>query len=305
MAAEVQSRAAIDAQLLARFEAQVELPAWFMTRGFHIAPLQPDPGQVAMTGPGLEVLHLRKDLERGTWSYTNTANPTDRGTVVDFMCKHEGATLATCMNRLGGCVYRSHLSPEGIAYQEAMRDRSDRLHAAVAVHIAALKAEREATRGLEGLGLNRAAFDETRFGRIRDSRDVDALLRNPTKLEHSRYRPTDRQVVLVERPLDAIAYEQKHGKGRACYIYTGDNPDLQTKRQIAYLLAEIPDGMKVILAVARDHQGNDLAQELARLAPAFKPERQAPEFGARWSDQMQLEHRHQRSVRRLGAGIER
>ena len=32
MAAEVQSRAAIDAQLLARFEAQVELPAWFMAR---------------------------------------------------------------------------------------------------------------------------------------------------------------------------------------------------------------------------------------------------------------------------------
>jgi hypothetical protein len=305
MAAEVQSRAAIDAQLLARFEAQVELPAWFMTRGFQIAPLQPDPGKIAMTGPGLEVFHLRKDLERGTWSYTNTANPTDRGTVVDFMCKHEGATLATCLSRLGGCVFRSHLSPEGIAYQEVVRDRSDTLHAAVAVHIAALKAEREAIRGLEGLGVNRAAFDETRFGRLRDSRDAAALLRNPTTLEHSRYRPTDRQVVLVERPLDAIAYEQKHGKGRACYIYTGDNPDLQTKRQIAHLLAEIPEGMKVVLAVARDRQGNDLAQDLARLAPALKPERHAPEFGARWSDQMRLEHRHQRSARCLSAGIQR
>ena len=76
----------------------------------------------------------------------------------------------------------------------------------------ALKAEREATRVLEGLGVNRAALDETRFGRLRDSRDVEALLRNPTKLEHSRYRPAGRHVVLVERPLDAIAYEQKHGK---------------------------------------------------------------------------------------------
>ena len=179
MAAEVQSRAAIDAQLLARFEAQVELPAWFMARGFHIAPLQPDPSQLALTGPGLEVLHLRRDLDRGTWSYTNSANPTDRGTVVDFMCKHEGATLATCVNRLAGCVVRSHLSPEGIAYQEAMRDRSNTLHAAVAVHLAALEAEREATRGLEGLGVDRAAFDETRFGRLRDGRDVEALLREP------------------------------------------------------------------------------------------------------------------------------
>jgi hypothetical protein len=186
-----------------------------------------------------------------------------------------------------------------------MRDRSNTLHASVAVHLAALQAEREATRGLEGLGVNRAAFDETRFGRLRDNRDVEALLRNPSKLEHSRYRPTDRQVVLVERPLDAIAYEQKHGKGQACYIYTGDNPDRQTRQQIGHLLAEVPDGMRVVLAVARDRQGNDLAHDLARLAPALKPERQPPEFGARWSDQMQIEHRHERSIRRIGTGLER
>ena len=68
-----------------------------MARGFRVAPLQPDPGQITIMGPGLELLHLRKDPDRGTWSYTNTSNPTDRGTVDDFMFKHERATLATCV----------------------------------------------------------------------------------------------------------------------------------------------------------------------------------------------------------------
>jgi hypothetical protein len=236
-----------------------------------------------MMGPGLEMLHLRKDLERGTWSYTDTANPTDRGTVVDFMCKHEGATLATCLRRLGGCVFRSHLSPEGIVYQEAMRDRSDTLHAAVAVHLAAVKAEREAIRGLEGLGVSRAAFDETRFGRLRDSRDVAALLRNPTRLEHSRYLPTDRQVVLVERPLDAIAYEQKHGKGRAGYA--------------ADPLLEEPERVRV-RGAAQDRRA-DAAQpgRFRRCSGAARPHRRAR------TDRPQADRRSDGTGPQAGHGI--
>src|SRR6185503_19721867 len=218
VANDVESRAALQKSLRDRLERQIDLPAWLVARGFQIAPLQPDPAQLAMTGPGLEVFHLRKDIDRGGWTYVNSSDPTDRGSAADFMIRRDGATLATCVDRLAGCVTRGQLSPEGLAYQEALRDRNDTLHRAEALHVEALKSEREATRGLEHLGVDRASLNEWRFGRIRSDRDVAAILRNPATLEHSRYRPTDRAIVFVERPIDAIAYEARHANQRACYV---------------------------------------------------------------------------------------
>src|SRR4051794_4602918 len=88
---EVESRAALQKSLLDRLEPQIDLPAWLVARGFQVALMQPDPAQLAMTGPGLEVYHLRKEPDRGGWTYVNTLDPTDRGTVVDFMIRRDGA----------------------------------------------------------------------------------------------------------------------------------------------------------------------------------------------------------------------
>ena len=304
VAGEAEARAALQKNLLDRLETQIDLPAWLVARGFQVAPQQPDPAQLAMTSSALEVFHLRKDPDRGGWTYFNTSDPADRGSVVDFMIRRDGATLESCFNRLAGCATRSHLSPEGIAYQEAVRDRRNILHAAESLHIAAVKAERDATRALERLGIDRASLDEWRFGRIRTEQDVTALMLNASTLEHSRYRPGDRAIVFVERPIDAIAYERTHGHQQACYVYTGADPGLETKRKIAHLLADLPDGMKVVVALGRDRQGNELAAGIAKLAPALKPERQGPQFGGRWADQMQLEQRHRKSLQRT-SGIER
>src|SRR5262249_15703199 len=106
--------------------------------------------------------------------------------------------------------------------------------------------------------------------------------------------------VLVERPIDALAYEQRHGKQQSCYIYTGDNPSGDSKRKIAHLLADLPDGMKVVVALGRDRRGDELATQLGKLAPSLQMERHKPELGARWADHMQIEHRHRRSLQRLG-----
>jgi hypothetical protein len=301
---EGETRAALQKSLLHRLEQEIDLPAWLVARGFQVAPHQPDPARLAMTSPSLEMFLLRKDPERGGWSYFNTSDPTERGSVVDFMSRRDGATFETCVNRLAGCVTRSQLTPEGIAYHEVLRDRGHGLHAAESLHVEAVKAEREATRALDRLGIERGSLDEWRFGRIRTEEDVGSLMRNPTTLEHSRYRHGDRVIVFVERPIDAVAYERTHGKQRACYVYTGDDPTLETKRQIAHLLADVPAGVKAVLAFARDRRGDELAAEIARLAPALNPERQGPRFGVRWAEQMQLEHRHHRSLQRV-AGIER
>lgn len=300
MATEIESRAALEKRWLDRLEPQIDLPAWLMARGFAITSSDSDPTHVAMTSPSLDVYHLRKDLERGTWSYVNTSNQAERGTVVDFMVRHDGATLATCVDRLAGCVSSSRLSPEGITYQQTARQRGEALDRLVSRHVTAIQAERSALRQLEHLGVDRSTYDEWRFGPVRSENDVAALLKDPPALAHSRYRASDRQVVLVERPLDALAYERRHGRQQACYIYTGDNPSGDSKRKIAHLLADLPEGMTVVLALGRDRRGDELAGQLAKIAPGLRIERQKPELGSRWADQMQMEHRHRRSLQRPG-----
>lgn len=304
MAADVESRAALQKHWLERLERQIDLPAWLQSRGFDVVQGNSDPTRIAMTNSALEMFHLRKDLGRGTWTYVNTSNPADRGSIVDFMIRHDGATLATCVDRLAGCLIGRQLSPEGTAYQRHARERGEVMDRLVSQHLVAVEAERSAMRQLEHMGVSRASYDEWRFGAIRSADDVAALLRDPPALAHSRFRSTDRQVVLVERPIDALAYEQRHGRTEACYICTGDNPSGDSKRKIAHLLADLPEGMKVILAVGRDRRGDQLAADLAKLAPALQLERQKPEVGGRWADQMQIEHRHRRSLRRP-SGIER
>ena len=126
---------------------------------------------------------------------------------------------------------RSNDSPEGRAYREARRRKPDELWRAEERHIAARCVAREALRSLENLGVARGTLDEWRFGSVRDGRDVQRLLADPTTLEHSRYRPTDRLLVLIERPIDAVAYERAHGQQRACYVYTGDRPDREARRK--------------------------------------------------------------------------
>ncbi len=300
---EADSRAAFQKQLLDRLETQINLPAWLAARGFQIAPQQPDPAQLAMTGPALEVFHLRKDVDRGGWTYTNQSSPTDRGTVADFMFRRDAATLENCVNRLVGCITRSQLSPEGLAYQEALRDRGNTLHAAEALHIGAVTRERNAARQLEHLGVDTRSFDTWRFGRVSSDDDVGALLRDPKSLEHSRYRPTDQALVIVERPIDAVAYERTHGNQRACYVYVGDNPSPDTKQKLAHLITDLPEGMKVVGALGRGRHGDELSSEIMRQCRASFA-RQAPEFGGRWSDQMQIERRHRRSLQRTG-GVDR
>jgi hypothetical protein len=121
----------------------------------------------------------------------------------------------------------------------------------------------------------------------------------------SKYRPGDKAIVLVERPIDAIAYERAHGKQQVCYVATGSDPGPDERRKLAHLLAEIPTGTRLVLGYGRDEAGRRLATEVQALAPSVSMERRAPELGARWADQLQLERRHALSMKRLGATLQR
>jgi hypothetical protein len=281
------------ATLIKRLEKQIDLPAWLVTQGYHLSPTQPDPTRLAMADRYGETIHLRKDLERDTWTYTAASEPAERGTVVDLMVRRDGVSLDEAVNRMAACLDRGNKGRQPVAYRDALSDRQNDLHRAAGRHVEVLKIERSALRDLERLGVNSAGYDEWRFGR------PSRLLRNPTALENSRYRSSDRSIVFVERPIDAVAFEQKDGHQHACFIYTGDNPDVEATRKIARVLAEAPASLKVVLAFARDRRGTELADQVAQLTAGRQLERRAPEYGVRWADEMQIQQRHRESLARL------
>lgn len=280
------------ADLLRRVERQIDFPVWLIAHGFHLSPVQRDLTRLAFSNRHGETLHLRRDADSRTWSYETTGHPPERGTLVDLLQK-DGSTRDECLERLASCLTPSQGKAEPARYRQALADREHLLGRAVARHIDAVASERAAERNLESLGVPAGTFDRWRFG------SPTAMLADPPAIAHSRYRPSDREVVVLERPIDAVAYERVHGRQLATYIYTGDQPADDAKRELAHILASAPRELRVIAAFGRDDRGARLAEELRGLAPGRPVERRAPEFGSRWSDQMQIEHRHRRSLERL------
>jgi len=292
-------------ELLRRFATMIDLPAFVGQQGFQLGERQ-EPGRLSMVHrPTGETLWLERDVDRGGWTYTNAADPHDRGTVVDYL-QRRGASRAACLDRLIACCdRRARGTVEAERYQEFVRAMPEDLRRALNEHEQHKLAEHATTKALERLGVPRGTLDESRFRPAKREADLAVLTDEPKVLWASSFRPGDRAVVLVERPIDAVAYERAHGRQSACYLATGSAPDPVQKKRLAHILAEAPDGMNVILAFGRDEAGRRLAHEIQAVAPMIHMKRHAPELGARWADQMQLERRHVASLQRTRAAIER
>jgi hypothetical protein len=247
-----------------------------------------------------ERLLLDKDVERGGWSYVSASNQTHRGSVVDFVTRHDGVSRKACLERLIACCdERGRGSAEATRYRAVLRAMPEDLARATREHEEAKRNELAANMTLDRMGVARGTLDEWRFGSARRVADVSTLINEPKALWASKYRAGDKAIVLVERPIDAIAYERSHGRQSVCYFATGSRPDEEQRRRLAHVLAEVPGGTRVVLAYGRDDEGRKLAAEVQALAPLARMERHAPDFGARWSDQMQLERRHALSIRKV------
>jgi hypothetical protein len=290
-----EQREALRAGLLERLRKQIDLPAWVIAQGFHLSPIQKDLTKLAFANRHGEALFLTKDPDSRTWSYQTDREPIERGTIVDLMVRRDGSSLDQCVNRMAAAIDSSKQlsNREPAAYREALADRDNTLRRAVARHVASVALERNAERSLEPLGVVPGSFDRWRFG------SADAVLGDPTDLAHSRYRSGDRAMVFIERPIDAIAYEQAHGKQHATYVYTGDNPSDEAKRKIAHIIADAPSELTIVAAHSRDARGAALSEDIAELAGRRPVERRPPEFGNRWADQMQMLQRHRDSIPRL------
>jgi hypothetical protein len=298
----------MDAQeeLLQRFGRMIELPAFLAQRGFELS-LPREPGRLGMTSRATgESVLLDKDVERGGWSYVNESDPTDRGTVVDFVARRDGGSRKASLERLIACCdERGRGSTEANRYRAVVRAMPEDLGRAMREHEEAKRNELAANMTLDRMGVARGTLDEWRFGSVKRAADVSTLINEPKALWASKYRAGDKAIVLVERPIDAIGYERVHGRQSVCYVATGSRPDEEQRRRLAHVLADVPGGTRVVLAYGRDDAGRRLASEVQALAPLARVERHAPEFGARWADQMQLERRHALSIRKVSPALGR
>jgi hypothetical protein len=290
--------------ILERFERAVELPMYLGHRGYHVTSTGKDPSRLIMvhevSGNTLEVT---KDVERGSWSYVNTRDPGDRGSLAEYLVTRDGLNPAACLERVVALGNPLARDPEGHAYREFERRAPTTLREAIADHGRHMEAETSALRTLDKLGVARGTLDEWRFGRVRNNDDLAKVVTDPPGLWASKYRPTDKRIVLTEQPIDAMAYERSRGQQTCCYMATGGSPSEAQKKKLAHVLCELPPGTKVVLAFGRDEAGRKLAAEIQALVPTVKMEREMPAFGSRWSNQMQMEQRHARSMAKPALGL--
>lgn len=296
-------------ELLARFARDVDLPAYLGQRGFEVVPDARNAAYIAMSHKESgQILLVAREPEGREWIYKSATDPRDRGSIADYLERHERMSKSEALERVAACIDpRRRDVPEAVSYRAYLYDKPKPLLEAESRHAVAVRERAEALRALERVGLRTATMPEWRMGSLdAGSSAVNRILAEPTDVWASRYRPTDVKLIIAERPIDALSCGQARSEQHACYLAVGGELTPTRATQVAHLLADLPAGMSVVIACGRDEAGRRLAADLQALAPNIKMERAAPEFGARWNDQLQLERRHERSLGpRVGAGVER
>jgi hypothetical protein len=254
-----------------------------------------------------QILLVAKEADGRSWTNKSATYPRDRGSVADYLERHERLSRSAALERVVACLDpRRRDVPEAAAYRAHLHDKPRALVEAESRHDLAVRERAEALKALERVGIRTAAMPEWRFGSLAGGAPaVDKILSEPAEIWASRYKPTDKKLIIVERPIDALSYGQSKGERDACYLAVGGELTPTRRTQLAHLLADLPAGMSVVIACGRDGIGRELASQIEKLAPQIKMERAQPEFGARWNDQVQLEGRHARSLEGRALGFQR
>jgi hypothetical protein len=107
----------------------------------------------------------------------------------------------------------------------------------------------------------------------------------------------DQRVVIVNSPLDALAYQQIRPTENVRFVAVGtDKLGPDQKEALASLLAAVTTnnrGMppQIMVATSRDRDGQHFAREIMDACHASVPRREVPSCGRTWTDAVQLKER--------------
>lgn len=277
-------------EALSELSKRVDIPAYLLARGYQVAP-----GCTGRDGidfvKGQDTVRVNR-AESGDWCFTDSAEPWRQRSMGDFLREREGLPAKEALARIVD-LQRSGTSAEvGIAYQQVRAERPPQLRAVEGAMMREREGVKLAEGLLEGLGLARGNYDEWRFGRLSRA-SLEKLPSEPAELWGSRSRAADKTLVLVERPMDAVAYEAVRGRQECCYVAVGKLTDEQAKK-LAHVLGDVK-GLRVALAFGATERGQALAARVRTLAPMLQMERHVPAVG-RWAEQLELQQRHRASM---------
>lgn len=96
-------------------------------------------------------------------------------------------------------------------------------------------------------------------------------------------RMTDRALVMVDSPIDALAYQQANKTKDARYLALGPRMDTHRQELAQGALNNAPSDARLVLAFGQTTVGNALAARVSAIAKARRFERHVPERGRSWA----------------------
>jgi hypothetical protein len=256
---------------------------------------------------------IRRDSDRH-WTYFSVRDPSDNGTVVDFIQHRRRVGLGAVRQELRGWV-----SPGLGGLRPALGLPAARRRDFGAVdreyREAALLAR---SPYLRSRGIRDATLASERFrGTVRVDRRGNVLFGHlhPEDPERicgferknrgftsfstggmrtvwaSRALAGDDRFVFVEGAIDALSYQQLHPSIRARYFSTAGSVGTFQLQYITKLVGDLPPSSTIVLATDRDEAGERLAKQIAEVAGKVPLLRHPSPIGKDWNDYLQARER--------------
>lgn len=292
---------------LDRFKREVNLTEFAAARGYLLDRRESSRNSAVMRRPDGNKIIVARNEGNGHWIYFSVGSDTDNGTVIDFLQNRGGgglgnarktlrawlgadrpavpasdfaadllpisrdrATVLAAWSRARACTDHPYLKSRGLGPEVlglprfADRVRIDGRGAALFPHF-----DRE---GLCGFEAKNAGFTGFAPGGVKG-------------LWSSKTTATDNRLVLAESAIDALSFHVLGGDDGSRYMSTGGALNHQQPDLLRGAMDKLPVGGVVLLAFDNDAGGNQLAAEVAALAPAGREVRRAlPEVGKDWND---------------------
>ncbi|HEX9640827.1 MAG TPA: DUF3991 and TOPRIM domain-containing protein [Candidatus Krumholzibacteria bacterium] len=271
---------------LEAFKSSVNLTEFAVARGYELDRKASSRSSVVMVHPDGDKVVIAKARSDGHWIYFSVGDPSDSGTIIDFVQKRDGGSLGEVRKLLRPWIGEASSPPPprparsafaqdlqpierdllGVrAAYEAMRPLSAGFHPYLAgarrIPPALLADERFASR-IRADARGNAVFPH--FNRdglcgfeLKNAGFTGFAKGGAKGLWTSLVRPDDRALVLAEGAIDALSYAALHGHAGVRFVSLAGQVSPEQVNLAAAAIEKLPSG-SVVLAFDNDEAGDRL-----------------------------------------------
>jgi hypothetical protein len=307
---------------LERFKKEINLPQYMASHGYSLVRKDSTPTSIVMQHDSGDKLVVSRQHD-GHWTYFNTGDRADNGSVIDFHQKKTGHNLGETRKALRQWAGISHEVIKEFAKEikPASRDRAAMSHEISQMESVA-SSKYLTARGISDETLNNDRFHGTikadaRRNHAFPHRDLDGYcgyeVKNPEftgfskggerGVWNSKVKSSDNKLVITESAIDALSHFEIHKDSRTRYLSLGGTPSNKQLELIQKSVEKMPPGSEIRLAFDKDKAGNEMAETVVRgiKRDDVSIKRDTPALGKDWNEALQLKQ----SVKLDAPGIRR